>query len=150
MGSHDSFRHFKHKLWPKEGPKIKLVIWLPTTKSQESPWFPCVKVACDLSLESCQQGLQLCFRPHCNRRFAHKVMGPQRHGSPNFGNLPNPKPNFGSSETKWHLGASPMARHKVYYKGEGDDFFEIQVVVSLVSSCFPVVHPNTKNIQTMH
>jgi hypothetical protein len=24
--------------------------------------------------------------------------------------------------TKWHLGASPMARHKVHYKGEGGGF----------------------------
>jgi len=26
MGSHDPFKHFKHKLWPKEGLEIKLVI----------------------------------------------------------------------------------------------------------------------------
>jgi hypothetical protein len=25
---------------------------------------------------------------------------------------------FGSPETKWHLGAGPVARHKVYYKGK--------------------------------
>jgi hypothetical protein len=24
MGLHDSFGHFKHKLWPKEGPGVKL------------------------------------------------------------------------------------------------------------------------------
>ncbi len=29
---------------------------------------------------------------------------------------------LGSFETKWHLGASPMARHKVYYKREGGAF----------------------------
>jgi len=34
MGSHCSFGHLKHKLWPKEEPGIKLAIWLPTTKSQ--------------------------------------------------------------------------------------------------------------------
>jgi hypothetical protein len=27
------------------------------------------------------------FRPHLNWRFAHKVMGPQSHESPNFGNF---------------------------------------------------------------
>jgi hypothetical protein len=42
MGSHDPFGHLKHKLWPKERPRVKLSIWLLTTKSQESPWFPCV------------------------------------------------------------------------------------------------------------
>jgi hypothetical protein len=37
MGSHDPFGHLKHKLWPKEGPEVKLAIWLPSIKSQESP-----------------------------------------------------------------------------------------------------------------
>jgi hypothetical protein len=26
MGSHDPFRHLKHKLWPKESPKVKLTV----------------------------------------------------------------------------------------------------------------------------
>jgi hypothetical protein len=30
---HDRFGHLKHKLWPKERPRIKLTIWLMTTKS---------------------------------------------------------------------------------------------------------------------
>ncbi len=90
MGSHDPFGHLKHKLWPKERPRVKLAIWLPIIKSQESTWFPCVKVACNILLESSQRGLQLCFRPHLNWRFAHKVMGPQSHGSPNFENFGTP------------------------------------------------------------
>jgi hypothetical protein len=42
MGSHYAFGYLKHKLWPKERSGIKLTIWLPTTKSQESTQFPCV------------------------------------------------------------------------------------------------------------
>jgi len=34
MGSHDPFELLKHKLWPKEGLKVKVPIWLSTTKSQ--------------------------------------------------------------------------------------------------------------------
>jgi hypothetical protein len=52
MGLHDPFGHLKHKLWPKEGPEVKLAISLPTTKSQESPQFPYVQVACNISLKS--------------------------------------------------------------------------------------------------
>jgi len=26
MGSHDPFGHLKHKLWPKEGPGVKLAV----------------------------------------------------------------------------------------------------------------------------
>jgi hypothetical protein len=54
MGSHDPFRHLKHKLWPKEGSGVKLAIWLPITKSRESPRFPCLKVACHIRLEISQ------------------------------------------------------------------------------------------------
>jgi hypothetical protein len=39
----------------------------------------------------------------------------------------------GSLGTKYHLGASPMARHKIYYKGEGDGFPQVWAMVSLVS-----------------
>ncbi len=122
MGSHDPFGHFKHKLWPKEGLKVKLSIWLLTTKSQELPRFPCVQVACDISLKISQQGLQLCFKPHLTRRSAHNVMGPQSRGSPNFGNFRTPTWEFW---TKCHLGASPVAKHKVYHNGEGGGFPQV-------------------------
>jgi hypothetical protein len=36
MASHWSFGHLQPKLWAKEGPGVKLAIWLPTTKSRES------------------------------------------------------------------------------------------------------------------
>jgi hypothetical protein len=90
MGLHDPFRHLKHKLWPKEMPRVKLAIWLPTTKSWESTRFPYVQVVCDLLLKSSRRGLQLCYRPHPNQRSTHKVIAPQSHGSPNFGNFKTP------------------------------------------------------------
>jgi hypothetical protein len=33
MGSHDPFEYLKHKLWLKEGPRVKVPIWFPTIKS---------------------------------------------------------------------------------------------------------------------
>jgi hypothetical protein len=42
MNSHDPFGNLKHKLWPKKRSGVKLVVWLPTIKSQELPWFPYV------------------------------------------------------------------------------------------------------------
>jgi hypothetical protein len=85
MGLHDPFGHLQHKLWPKERPKVKLAIWLPTTESQELTRFPCVQVACNTMLESSWQGLQLCFRPHHNQRSARKVIVPQSRGSSSLG-----------------------------------------------------------------
>ncbi len=43
-----------------------------------------------------------------------------------------------SPGTKCHLGLSLMARHKVYYKGEGGGFPQVRAVVSLVSPNLPM------------
>jgi hypothetical protein len=57
---------------------------------------------------------------------------------------------LGSPGTKWHLGAGPVARHKVYYKGEGGGFPQVQAVVSLVSLSLLMARPNTKSAPIMH
>ncbi len=75
-------------------------------------------MVCDIPLEISQQGLQLSFIIHLNLRFANKVMGAQSCESPNFG-------KSGSPGTKCHLGVGPMAKHKVYYKGEGGGFLHV-------------------------
>jgi hypothetical protein len=45
--------------------------------------------------------------------------------------------NFESPETKCHLDVDPVAKHKVYYKGEGGGFPQVWAMVSLVSSSCP-------------
>jgi hypothetical protein len=90
MGSRCPFGHLKHKLWPKERPGVKLAIWLPTTKSQESIRFPYVQATCDIPLESFQWGLQLCFKPHHDQRSAQEVICPQSRGSLGWCNFGTP------------------------------------------------------------
>jgi hypothetical protein len=80
------------------------------------------------------------IRTHFNQRFARKVMGPQSRGSLNFGSL----------GTKCHLGVDPMARHKVYYKGEGGGFPQVRVMVGLVNLSLHVVRPSTQSVSAMH
>jgi hypothetical protein len=46
---------------------------------------------------------------------------------------------------KGHLDVGLVERCKVYYKGEGGDFPQVQAVVSLMSSNLPVARPSTKN-----
>ncbi len=53
---------------------------------------------------------------------------------------------FESLGTKCHLGAGPMARHRVYYKGEGGGFPQIRAVENLVSSCLPMARSCTKSV----
>jgi hypothetical protein len=54
---------------------------------------------------------------------------------------------LGSRRTKWHLGAGPVAKHRVYYKGEGGGFPQVRAVVSLMNPWLPMVRPCTKVLQ---
>jgi hypothetical protein len=87
MGLHDPFEVLKHKLWPKEGPGIKVAIWLPTIKSQESPNFLMWRWRVIYRWKTLHKGYNFasCLTP--NRRSAHKVMGLHSYMSPNFGNF---------------------------------------------------------------
>jgi len=104
MCFHDSFGHLKHKLWPKEGPKVKLSIWLWTTKSWESPWFPYVQVACHIPLEDLDKGYNFVLdlisikglhTELCTPKVVEVLI-------------------VGISETKWHVGAGLVAKPKEY------------------------------------
>jgi hypothetical protein len=57
---------------------------------------------------------------------------------------------LGSPETKCHFGASPMAKHKIYYKGEGGGFPQVRAMVNLVSLSLSMAHLNTKSAPAMH
>jgi hypothetical protein len=64
-------------------------------------------------------------------------MGPQNCiGVLTLGNLGLP---LGGPENKCHLGVGPVAKHKVYYKGESGGLLQIWVVVSLVSPSLRMV-----------
>jgi len=70
-------------------------------------------------------------------------MGPESRGSPSVRILGLPLGNLG---TECHLDVGLVEKHKVYFKGEGGGFPQVQAVVNLVSpSC-----PNTKNVPIMH
>ncbi len=103
MGLHDPFEYLKHKLSPKGGSRIKLPIWILTTKSKKLFYFTCIQVACHIPLESFWWGLQLFFRPHFNRRSAQNVMGLQSCKNPNFGNFGIPNLGIPRQNDIWVL-----------------------------------------------
>jgi hypothetical protein len=90
MTSHKSFRHLQPKLWAKEGSGVKLTIWLPTTKIQESIRSQRSLGECNTALETSWQELQHWFRPRPDRRSRWEAMTVQSLGSPN-------RDNFGTS-----------------------------------------------------
>jgi len=58
--------------------------------------------------------------------------------------------SFESPEIKCHLAVSPMARHKVYYKGEGGGFPQVRAMVNLVNPNLSMAHPCIKSAHTTH
>jgi hypothetical protein len=142
MGLHYSFGHLKHKLWPKEGPRVKLLIWFPTRKSRESTWFTYLQTACNIPLESSQRGLQRCFRPHLDLRFALKVAGVPTWA---ISKLPLRSPG-----TKNHLDVGPVERCRIYYIKERWWFPPSSCRGESCVSVLPVARPSTKNAPTTH
>jgi hypothetical protein len=137
MGSHDPFGHLQHKLCPKEGSGVKLAIWLPTTKSQESTRFCCVQVACNTSLESSRRRLQLCFTDLILIRGLHaKLWGPKVTGILTL--------------AKSHLDVGPVGNHRVYYKGGRWWLPSSPGCGESCESELLVVHLNTKSASIMH
>jgi hypothetical protein len=107
MALHEPFGYLQHKLCSKERPGVKMLVWLPTTKSREPTRFRCVQVDCDTPLESSWGGLKLCLRLHSNRRSELGVMSSQSPESPNrdsFGTSPwesQDKKSFGCRSHGW-------------------------------------------------
>jgi hypothetical protein len=129
MPSHWQFEHMQPKLWAKEGPGVKLAIWLPTTKSRESTSSRRPIWACDMALKRSQRGLQLWFRPRCDPTLQLGVMAVQSSGSPTeiISGL-----HFGSPGNLCHSNVTSVTSRREYYMGEGGGFPRVWVVVSLV------------------
>jgi len=82
MASHVPFGHLQPKLRAKERSGVKLSVWLPTTKSQESTSSRRHLKECDMALESSQRELQLWFRPRPNPSLGWGVMSVQSPDTP--------------------------------------------------------------------
>jgi len=82
MASHVPFGHLQPKLWAKEGPGVKLAIWLPTIKSQESTSSRRLLNECHMALKSSWQDLQLWFGPRPNPSLGQGVMSVQSPRTP--------------------------------------------------------------------
>jgi hypothetical protein len=129
MPSHWRFGHLQPKLWAKEGPGVKLAVWLPTTKSQESTSSRRPIWACDMALKRSWRGLQLWFRPCRDPTLQSGVMAVQSSGSP-AGTISGL--HFGSPGNLCHSDVASVTSRREYYMGEGGGFPGVRAVVSLV------------------
>jgi hypothetical protein len=144
MALHESFGHLQPKLWAKEGLGVKLVIWLPTTKRQESTRLQCA-LGCatwrwKALFESYKIGSELVPIGDCGEKlWWPKVPGVQTETVSRL--------HFGSPGTKSHLCMGVVEQRREYYMGEGGGFPRVRAVVSQVSPRSPVACPNTKRVQ---
>jgi len=129
MPSHWHFGHMQPKLWAREGPGVKLAVWLPTTKSRESTSFRRPIWMCDTALERSRRGLQLWFRPRRDPTLQWGVMAVQSFGSP-AGTISGL--HFGSPGNLCHSDVVSVTSRREYYMGEGGGFLRVRAVVSLV------------------
>ncbi len=129
MASHWPFGHLQPKLWAKEGPGVKLTVWLSTTKSRESTFSRRCLGECDTALKNCQRELQHWFKTRPDPSLGRGAMALQSSGSP-AGTLLGL--HFGSANKMCHSDVASTTSHREYYKGEGGGFPRVRAVVSLV------------------
>jgi hypothetical protein len=116
MGSHDPFGHLKHKLWPKERSRVKLYRPL---KVKNRPNFLVCRWCATYFWKVLDEGYNFALNLISIKGFHTKLWAPKVTRVPTLGISRLP---LGSPKTKWHLGASPVAKHILYYKGEGGGF----------------------------
>jgi hypothetical protein len=133
MGSHWPFGHLSPKLWAKEGPGVKLAVWLPTTKSRESTSCRTPNGECNTALERSRRGLQVWFRRRRDQTSQSGVMSSQSPGTPP-GTISGQfrDSNLGVPGKKSHLDVVPETWCREYYMGEGGGFPQVRAVVCLV------------------
>jgi hypothetical protein len=142
MASHWSFGHLQPKLWAKEGPRVKLAVWLPTTKSRESTSSRHPIWVCNIALERSWRELQLWFRSHYNQILQPGVMAVQSFGNP-VGTFRTP---FRESQEFVPFGCSPHGElQSILYGGRWWLPLSLGRDESCVSRC-PWLVPTPKGV----
>jgi len=143
MGLHGPFGHLQHKLWQKEGSKIKLAIWLPTIKSWESTQSRCVQAECNTPWKALEESYKfvsnlISIGGLSKKLWPRKVPGVQTGTVSGL--------FLGSPKIKSHSDVNAAERHIIYYMGEGGGFPWVRAMVSLMSPKLPVACPSIKGV----
>jgi hypothetical protein len=149
MGLHDPSGLLKHKLWPKEGPEVKL----PTTKIsrplkvKNHPDFLVCKWRAMYRWKALDDAFNFALKLISIESLHPKLWAPKVARVPILWISGFPLKN---PRTKWHLGDGLVAKHRVHYKGEVDGFPQVRTMVTLMNLCLLVACPWTKNVPTLH
>jgi hypothetical protein len=110
MGSHDPFGHLKHKLWPKEGPWIKLPL-----KVSNCPKFLMYKWRAKYHWKDFDEGYDFASNLILSESL-HTKLWPPKVAEILIVGISGL--TLGSPGTKWHLGAGPWPATKYNIKGK--------------------------------
>jgi hypothetical protein len=135
MGSHCSFGHLKHKLWPKEGSGVKLPIWLPTRKSRESKLIYSAVDDVRYIVGKISTRATTLFQTAPRSEVCSQSYGVPKLQESWLARFRDS--HSGVPGEKNHLDVGPVEKCRVYYKGEGGGFPQVRVVVNLVCPCCP-------------
>jgi len=116
----------------KRKAEIKLAVWLLTTKSRESFDFLACRWHATYHWKALDKGYNF-FSKLISIGGLHAKLWASKVTEVLILRISGL--SFRSPETKWCLAVGPMAKHRVYYKGEGDGFPHVRVVVSFLSLC---------------
>jgi hypothetical protein len=108
MGSHFSFGHLKHKLWPKE----RSGVWFLTTKSWESTDLLACMWRATYRWKAVNEGFNFAFDRIAIEGLHEKLWAPKVAGIPTVGIWGFP---FGSPRTKSHLDVASVERCRVLW-----------------------------------
>jgi hypothetical protein len=131
----------KHKLWPKERQGSNWQFDSELVKVENRPNFFTCRWCATYHQKALHEGYNFALDLISIGGVHTKLWAPKVAGVSTMGISGLP---LGSHKTKWHLGASLVARHMVYYKGEGGCFPQVWAVVNFVSPCLPMARPCTK------
>jgi hypothetical protein len=129
MGFYYSFKHLKHKLWPKEGLGVKL----PKIENRPN-LFVCRRRATfrwkklstkTITLLQTAPQLEVCSQSYRAPKSRESQLAGFRDS------------HSGVPGEKSHLDVGSVASHRIYYKGEGGGFPQVRAMVNLVCSCCP-------------
>jgi hypothetical protein len=143
MGSHCSFGHLKHKLWPKEG-SAKWQFDSQSLKVENRPNFCACRCRATYRWKALDKGYNFASYLMSIRGLHAKLWCPKVARVPTLTILGLP---LGNPGTKSHLDVGPVERCKVYYKREGGGLPQVRAVMNLVCLCCPWLVPAPKVLQ---
>jgi hypothetical protein len=141
MASHEPFGHLQHKLWSKEGPGIKLAVWLPTIKVGNRPDLGVCRWIVTHRWKAFEESYKFALDLIPIRGLSWKLWAPKFLGVQTrtvSGLL------LGSPRTKNYSNVGAVGKRREYYMGEGGGFPRVRAVVSHVSSCCPWLFPTPR------